>query len=205
MKKEDGSLHLHGKTTPLIDVFLRRRSVRAYDDGKPPKEAIDYVMRTAFAFMKRNMFSAPRLMLIDDEKDFLGLVACAMKGILGKGNPWLSVTKARVMLLCGAVYDEKSQPKQIERAIKEAAMTMQVAILSATEVGIASCWIAAINHEEIERHYPLPDNARLIAMSPLGFARSQKGISWDTIANFLVSSRRKGLDELWMRERWRED
>ncbi|MDZ4063420.1 MAG: nitroreductase family protein, partial [Coriobacteriia bacterium] len=110
-------------------------------------------------------------------------------------------TKASHLVLCGAVYPDL-EPRSIERAIAESAMTMQVAVLAATELGLGTCWMAGIHHERVETAYPMPDGARLVAISTLGSGPERMRLSWDTVAYHLVSKRRKPLHRLWMREGW---
>ena len=201
MKKQDGSLHVDGKVTPLMELLLRRRSARKYAPGRATDEQVGHVLACARAFQERQGFGEPRLAVVDGEA-FHAVVKAAMAGVVGLVNPWLAFTEARHLLLCGAVYPASGERAAAERAIKRAAMTMQVAILAATEAGLASCWMAGINHERVELEHPMPDGARLIAISTLGLPPTRRGLSWDALLYHAVSKRRKPLDRLRMNERW---
>ncbi len=93
-------------------------------------------------------------------------------------------------------------PDPIETAVKQASMAMQAALLAAAEVGLASCWMAGINHERIERVRSMVDGAKIVAISPLGLPPRRRGLSFDVLAFHLVSKRRKPLVEIWKRESW---
>ena len=201
MTKVDGSLKYRGQVTPLMELLLQRRSCRRYAPGAATPEQVAYVLGCAQVFAARCGFEYPRLSVVEGDA-FKAVVGAAMKGLIGKINPWLPFTQARHLLLCGAVLPADDGAAR-ERALKQAAMTMQVALLAATERGLGSCWMAGINHERIERVHPLPDGASLIAMSPLGAPPERKGFSWDQLLYQLTSKRRKPLDTLWMEERWR--
>ncbi len=99
---------------------------------------------------------------------------------------------------------EQEEKAGVERALKEAAMTMQVALLAATEMGLGSCWMAGINHERVELALPMPDGARVVAISSLGEPPRKMGLSWDAMTFHLISKRRKPLDAIRMTERWRK-
>lgn len=204
VSKDDGSLKFHGQVTPLMEVFLRRRSVRKYSEGRATEEQVAYVVGCADRFQQRAGFSAPRLVVVPRGPAFDAVLRGATAGLIGKTNPWLPFTKAEHFVLCGTRYPEPAERAGLELAIKQAAMVMQVAILAAAEVGLATCWMAGINHEQVELSYSMPDGAQLIAISTLGLPPRRMGLSWDAVSYHLVSKRRKPLEALWMQERWRE-
>ncbi len=204
MSKDDGSLQLSGETTALMEIFLRRRSVRKYGATPATAEQVEYLLRCAQGFAERAGFAAPRLAVVERGEGFTQVVKGAMAGVLGKINPWLAFTKASHIVICGAVYSEQEEEAGVERALKEAAMTMQVALLAATEMGLGSCWMAGINHERVELALPMPDGARVVAISSLGEPPRKMGLSWDAMTFHLISKRRKPLDAIRMTERWRK-
>ncbi len=238
--KHDGSLHKQGEVTPLQRVLLSRRSNRKFAPGEPSREQLSYIVACVDGFRAATKLEAPRIVIIERPEDHSAVIRAAMKGLVGKINPWLPFMKAKHLILCGALYPaadghgaEKgggsASPGQeetndagteklpldsagsrlgheyragVERAVKEASMAMQVAVLAATEVGLATCWLAGINHERIEKAYQMPDGARLVAISPLGVPTRKKGLSWDSVTFHLISKRRMPLEKIWMREQW---
>lgn len=202
MRKDDGSLNLGGEVTPLMQVLLRRRSVRKYAPGAATDEQVAYMMACVQTFVSRAGFTAPRMQVVHGEER-RQVINAATRGLVGKVNPWLPSTRAEHLILCGAVYGDDRASR--ERAIKEAAMAMQVAILAAAELGLGTCWMAGINHERVELAYPMPDGAKVVAISTLGLPPARKGLSWDALSFHLVSKRRKPLDALRMPERWRAE
>ena len=205
MKKNDGSLSLHGTVTPLMELLLKRRSFRKYATGRASQEQVEHILTCVRLFQETAGFQHSRIAIVEQGPQFKAIVKAAMSGVIGKINPWLAITRARHLILCGAIYAESDERPAVELTIKQASMTMQVAILAATEAGLATCWMAGINHERVETEFPMPDGAKLIAMSTLGIPPTRKGLSWDAIAYHLVSKRRKPLENLWMQERWRDE
>ncbi|MBN1945457.1 MAG: nitroreductase family protein [Bradymonadales bacterium] len=202
MRKDDGSLNLKGEVTPLMQVLLKRRSVRKYGEGAASDDQVAHILECVDRFRQVAGFERSRIVILGDEPRFKAVIKAAMAGLVGKMNPWLALTRARHLILAGAVYPPDGDRAETELAIKQAAMTMQVAILAATEVGLATCWMAGINHDRVELEYPLADGARLIAISALGLPPRRIGVSWDAMMYHLVSKRRKPLEEIWMEERW---
>lgn len=202
MSKYDGSLHLDGRVTPLMELMLWRRSVRKYAEGRATAEQVTYILGCVDRFNEQCGFTAPRISVLDGaERD--DVVRAATRGVIGKINPWLPRTRAQHVILCGAVYPKDAGDQDaVERAIKEAAMAMHVALLAAAELELGTCWMAGISHDSIESAHPLPDGARLVAISPLGRRPAKMGLSWDALSYHLVSKRRRPLASLSMTERW---
>jgi nitroreductase len=42
-------------------------------------------------------------------------------------------------------------------------------ILQAYELGLGTCWIGAFSEEEAKKILSVPDNVRVVAMTPLGY------------------------------------
>ena len=200
MNKDDGQLRFHGAVTPLMQLLLRRRSCRKYGEGAASPEQIEALLERARSFQDRCGFRAPRLLVVSGA-ELERVVRAAMRGLMVTVNPWLPSTAARHLLLCGAAWAEGAEPAAIEHALAEAAMTMQVALLAATEVGLGSCWLAGIDHTAVEQALALPDGAKLMAISPLGLPPPKKGL-WDAALFHISSKRRKPLETLWMKEQW---
>lgn len=184
-----------------MEVMRRRRSHRRYAPDPVSEAAIAHVLDCAERFQARCGFHAPVLEVIPRGPEFDTVTRAAATGIVGLVNPWLPATRASHLLLCSTVYPDDE--RHIPRAIEEAAMTMQVAVLAAAESGLATCWMAGINHERIEGVHRLADGAVLVAMSPLGLPSTRAGLSWDGVARQVLSKRRKPLDTLWSAETWR--
>lgn len=188
--------------SPLMQLVAQRRSVRNYGATPAKNEHVRYIETCTQTFMTRMGFGAPRICILPRGQAFDAVQKAATSGLVGKVSPWFMVTKASHIIVCGVIYPS-AKPQDIENAIIQAAMTMHVAVMAATECGLGTCWMAGIQHERIEKAYEMPDNAKVLAISPLGFPPETMGLSWDNIAKRLVSSRRKPLQELWMQENWR--
>ncbi|MFW5878613.1 MAG: nitroreductase family protein [Myxococcota bacterium] len=200
--KDDGAFSREGGPSPLQRILLARRSHRKFGEGQATEEQIGRMMDAVALLMEKAGLRSARLEILGPGPERRAVIKGAMRGLLGKINPWLPFAKAGHMILCGAVYPPGEERRGVERAVAEAAMAMQMAVLAATEQGLATCWLAGIHHEGIEEAYSMKDGAKVVAISPLGLPAARMGISWDAVAHHLVSKKRKPLDEIWMNERW---
>lgn len=203
--KDDGTLALDGTVTPIMRLLLQRRSHRKHGPGPVDPVRIQHVLVPVLAFLQGVRFASPRIEILDEGPAFDRVLAAATGGLIGRLNPWLRFTEARHLLLCGTVYPADHDVAGVELALKQAAMAMEVAVLAATAAGLATCWLTAIDHAAVETARPLPDGARLVAISPLGWPAPDASFSLDAVVHQLVSRHRRPLETLWTPELWRSD
>lgn len=177
----------------LTDVLRLRRSQRGYAPGRVPDSDVEHILGCARRWGERCGFTSPRIVAVPRGEQFDRITQAAVPK-LGV-NMWLRSTPASHLLLCLAV---PVQGQDLVRAVEESAMCMQVAVLAATERGYGTCWMTGINHARVERTNLLPDSARLIAMSPLGYPADTR----DALLHRFVPRDRKSVDEITMREMW---
>ena len=74
----------------------------------------------------------------------------------------------------------------------DVAIAMQDLILAAWEQGLGTCWIGAFREEEVKKALQIPDDVRVVAMTPLGYPAEEKG----------PVSNRKPLEEIIHYDGW---
>ena len=74
----------------------------------------------------------------------------------------------------------------------DATIALQTMILQATEEGLGTCWIGAFNEPAARRILHVPEPIRIIAMTPIGYAKEEKPPVSD----------RKDLSTLLHRDTW---
>jgi nitroreductase len=74
----------------------------------------------------------------------------------------------------------------------DAAIAMNNISLQACTDGLGTCWIAAFNEDRIKRILRITPEAKVLAMTPLGYPAENRGIV----------TKRKTIDELVHYETW---
>jgi nitroreductase len=72
------------------------------------------------------------------------------------------------------------------------AIAMQNLVLAATELGLGTCWIAAFDEDAAKKALAVPEEVRVVALTPLGYPDEQKGSVVD----------RKSLEAFVHSEKW---
>ncbi|MCX7943707.1 MAG: nitroreductase family protein [Deltaproteobacteria bacterium] len=175
-----------------------RRSFRKYAKREIEFEKIIEIENTIKDFQLTMGFKHSMVKVTKNKEEFESVIRAAKRGLVGKINPWLNKTNATNLLI--AIVNTNDTDQNLSERFKRIAETsilMEVAILRATELGLASCWLAGVNTSEIEKEYKLGDGEEVIAIATLGYPPISSNITdYDFWANKLVSARRKHLSEI---------
>ena len=200
--KNDGNLGYKGDVTPLQKIMLARRSVRKYEEGGVTADHVKSLYAVHDAFCEKMGFKASRIYIEFEKQARDGVVSAACSGFMGKGNPWIPLTRAQAVIVLACNTASAPEIGDRKLALAQAAMAMEVVLLEATELGLGTCWIAAINHKAIEKALSLPEGTTVMAISTLG--KPAKGISilsWDGMTYHLLSKKRKDLSQILFTDR----
>ena len=147
-----------------MDVFTaisQRSSVRAYKATDVEEDKLTKILEAArlspsasnrqdwkFVIVK-NMETRKKLAKAAFEQSFIGeapvvIVACGTepRAVMGCGQPTHTVN---VSIACAYM------------------------ILEAYELGLGTCWIGAFNEDEAKKILSVPNNVRVVAMTPVGY------------------------------------
>ncbi len=138
------------------DLLLSRRSVRKYEDREVPTELLDQVLELSrFAPTARN--SQPYYFKFIRDRETI---------------EWLSETRGRssgpiarapmAVAIC-------SDPAVSNRHVQDGCIGAYHFILAAWFHGLGTCWIAAMDTDEIKTRLDIPQDHYVVTVTPLGY------------------------------------
>ena len=168
-----------------VKIAIRtRRSIRSYDPHEVEEEKLVRILESARLSPSASNRQERRFIVIKDPGARKALSEAARNQQFLADAPVViaacSVEKEYVMS-CGQL----AYP--IDTAIAVDHMT-----LAAVEEGLGTCWIGAFDEKKVKKILNIPDDIRVVALLPLGYP-----------SNVPQPTRRKGLDEIVMWEKWR--
>lgn len=168
----------------ILELLAKRRSIRRYQAKPVEKEKIIRVLEAArLGPSAANM--QPCYFVAVTEKG-------ARENLKASYNAdWF--VQAPVIIVGCVNPKEAWRRKDGEEYWKvDLAIAMQNLILSATELGLGTCWIANFDEKAAKKALNIPKEIRVVAMTPLGYPDEEKGLVND----------RKPLDKLIHYDKW---
>lgn len=147
----------------VFDAIETRRSIRAYKSTPITKEQLTRFLEAARLAPSWKDKQCWRILVVTDRDTIQGL------GELLRWNPGKEVyATAPCFVLFFAdpalsgVRDEKPY------YMTDVGICMENAVLAATEMGLGTCWVGALTEGPIKEYLGVPEELRLVALTPLG-------------------------------------
>jgi nitroreductase len=170
----------------IEELVRKRRSVRRFDPRPVEEDKISRILECArLAPSARNLQCWHYIVVTG--KETIAQVAEAA----GAMNAWLRDAPA-VVVGC-ADPRESTAHNGIEYFTVDLAISMEHLVLAATELGLGTCWMANFDEARVKEALSIPENIRVVALTPLGHPAGGQGPS---------SPRRKAASEFVHREAW---
>jgi nitroreductase len=151
----------------LFEAIRTRRSIRKYVDKPVEKEKLSRILEAA-----RLAPSAVNL----QPWDFIVVTDPKIKGELKSAYPKDWFISAPVIIVACASPSKAWVRKDGEEYWKvDVAIAMQNLVLAAWAEGLGTCWIGAFNEQEVKKVLGIPEDVRVVAMTPLGYPAEEKG------------------------------
>lgn len=155
-----------------ITTILARRSVRKYKTDSIPQEHLQQILEAGHQAPSAANRQPWHFCLVRDEEQKQRVAkAC-------RGQMWMAQA-AYILVGVGLV------PKSPKWYQVDVAIAMENMILAAHSLGYGTCWIGAFEPEEVKEVCALPEEAEVVALTPIGVpdvspdARARK--EWDEV------------------------
>ena len=150
----------------VVDVVVKRRSIRKYQETPVEKEKLKAILETGRLGPSAANKQPCHIIVIINPEDRQSLRKAY-------GADWF--IQAPVIIVVCANPKEAWRRNDREQYWKvDAAICMQNMILVSTELGLGTCWIGAFNEKAAKKVLNVPKEMRVIAMTPLGYPAEEK-------------------------------
>ncbi len=149
--------------TSLMDLIEKRKSIRSYKPQDVEEEKLNYILQAFRKAPSAKNLQPWKLIIVKDKKKISDLsIAC---------NNQTFLSEAPILIVACAKEDEaygvmggymNSYPVDI-------ALALEHLILAATEKGLGTCWIGAFKEKLVKDLLDVPDNIRVVAITPVGY------------------------------------
>jgi len=148
----------------ILEIIKRRRSTRKYKSKEIPDDVFLRVMEAArLAPSGKNLQPWHFIVVKDGELRAKLAVASAHQSFIAEAP----------MIIVACAYPENSYAK-MGRYMKSWPVDVAIAVdhlmLLAEEEGLGTCWIGSFREDEVKTLLDVPDDVKVLALTPLGYA-----------------------------------
>ena len=179
----------------LSEVIKTRHSVRSFSNKPVEKNKLMKVLesaRLAPSWVNKQCWH----FIIVKNKMIIQELIQAVSII----NKWM---KTAPIIIVGCANPKDSDTRQdISYYLVDFAIAMEHLILSATDLGLGTCWIGGFNETKIKKILHIPNSIRVIALTPLGYPAKKPRLGEKIAKSITQSSQRKSLQEIVSIDNW---
>ena len=167
----------------IMDYIRNRRSNRKYDSTPVSKEKLDLILEAGLRSPTGNNFAETEFILIEDKETLLYLSR-------------LRKVATRMLNSAGAAIVVIADKEKSNLWIEDASAAMAYMHLTASALGLGSCWVQMRTRTDIEDNdlekvlrdkFNIPDNMGVLAILAIGNIdekdrkEMRKNINWDRV------------------------
>ncbi len=176
----------------FIELVQTRKSIRDYLD-KPVDE-----------LTLKKIFEAARLAPSWANKQCCQYIVVKNKDkireLAGGYNRWLK--QAPIIVVACADPKSSGSHDGMDYYLVDVGISLQQLILAATSFGLGTCWIGGMDESKIKKTLEIPNNIKVVAMTPLGYPAESSLRSTLASKVFVNSDSRKPLEKIIHSEKW---
>lgn len=169
----------------VLDVIQKRRSVRKYKKDPIPEKALRRVLEAARLAPSGKNFQPWKFIIVKDK---------VLKEKLAQASAGQFFMAEAPVIIIGCGFPDNCYA-HMGRYMKSWSVDVTIALdhlmLQAQEEGLGTCWIGSFEEEEVKAILNIPENVKVLALTPLGYP--------DEIPRFRG---RKSLDEIISYDRY---
>ena len=154
----------------FIEVVQARRSLRSYLDKPVEREKLEYILEAARLAPSWKNMQCWRFIVVEDAAGRKALAESMEETNPGRK----ALMGAPIVIVLCALPSESEVWEGKDNMMLDAGLAMEHLILAATEQGLGTCWQGLFTENIVRLALNIPDDVRVVAMSPLGYAAEER-------------------------------
>ena len=173
----------------FLEIAQKRRSLRSYDPTPVEPEKLNYVLECARLAPSWKNGQCWRFIVVEEQS-----LREELADTFTEANPGRKVlVQAPLAIVLCAVPSESEVWQDKDFMMLDAGLAMEHLILAATEQGLGTCWEGWFSEERARKVLNVPEEVRVVAITPLGYANQERN-----------PRPRKSMEEIVFKGKWGE-
>jgi len=170
----------------FYDVVENRKGIKKFKDTPINPEKLARMINAAMMSPSWKNNTGYKFILVDEKRELEQI----SKSIMNNDNlAAQSILDAPMTAVVVADPNASGEVENREYYLVDSAIAMEHFVLSATNEGYGTCWIGAINEDIIKKTLSIPQNYKVVAMTPIGeIAESKKHNDKKNVKDFVFSN-----------------
>jgi nitroreductase len=149
----------------FYDVVKSRQSIKKFKSTPINTEKLARMINAAMMSPSWKNNTSYRFILVDEKTELQQI----SKAIMNKDNSAAqSILQAPMTAVVVADPSASGEVENREYYLVDSAIAMEHFVLSATNEGYGTCWIAAVDEDIIKKTLSIPQNYKVVAITPIG-------------------------------------
>ncbi|WP_053955472.1 nitroreductase family protein [Inediibacterium massiliense] len=149
----------------FYEVIENRKSIKSFKQSPIEKNKLSRMMHAAMQCPSWKNHTSYKFILVEGEREKKELSKAIMNETQEASNAIVEAPMVAVVVgepLSSGIITDK------EYYLVDGAIAMEHFVLAATNEGYGTCWIAALDEEKVRNALSIPNEFRVIAMTPIG-------------------------------------
>ena len=147
----------------FYDVIKTRRSIRKFKPEQPPIETVKKILKAAILSPSWANSQRVRYIVVTEPE--------LVKQIINStGQAKMGFNTAPMVIVACAYTKSAGNRTDKQMFLVDVGIGFEHLILAATVEGLATCWMGFFSESKIKKLLNIPDDLRVIALTPLGYA-----------------------------------
>lgn len=150
----------------VLDAIKLRRSIRKFKDRPVEWEKVSLILEAAKSAPTAGNLQNFKFILVTDKDKIKKLSEACLKQF------WIQTANMIIVVVAEPQKAEQFYGARGERlyTVQNCAAAVQNILLTATSLGLGSCWVGAFDESEIKDILSIPKESRPQAVVPIGYA-----------------------------------
>lgn len=149
----------------FYDVVKKRKSIKKFKSGELDREKLLKIIDAAMRAPSWKNSTPYKFVLVDRDNLKQNIAGTILNKTTDTAE---AVTNAPATIVVVADPNASGSMEEKDYYLVDSAIAMEHLILAATEEGYGTCWIGAFNEKKVKEILEIPDNYKVVALTPIG-------------------------------------
>lgn len=155
----------------FYEVIEKRKSIKSFNGNAIDNEKLSRIIRAGMMAPSWKNHTSYRIIIVSDESEKNRIADTIMNDSDFASD---SIRQAPMVIVVAADPDESGEVAEKDYYLVDSAIALEHIVLAAAAEGYGTCWIAAFNECKIKNILSVPDELRIVALTPLGEIKEDK-------------------------------